>query len=42
MTAAFTIGKYEVQGRIGEGGVALVYQAFDPVIQRTVALKALS
>jgi serine/threonine-protein kinase len=42
MTAAFTIGKYEIQGRIGEGGVALVYQAYDPVIQRTVALKALS
>ncbi|HEX9180582.1 MAG TPA: response regulator [Burkholderiales bacterium] len=42
MTASFTIGKYEVQGRIGEGGVAIVYQGYDPVIQRTVALKALS
>ncbi|HEX6828487.1 MAG TPA: protein kinase, partial [Burkholderiales bacterium] len=42
MSASFTIGKYEVQGRIGEGGVALVYQAYDPVIQRTVALKAVT
>jgi serine/threonine protein kinase len=42
MSATLTIGKYEIQGRIGEGGVAVVYQAYDPVIQRTVALKAVN
>ncbi|HSD61073.1 MAG TPA: serine/threonine-protein kinase, partial [Burkholderiales bacterium] len=41
MTSPANIGKYEIQGRVGEGGVAVVFQAYDPVIQRTVALKAL-
>ncbi|QIB66057.1 serine/threonine-protein kinase [Kineobactrum salinum] len=36
-----TIGRYQVQEHIGEGGMAHVYKAFDPSINRTVALKIL-
>jgi serine/threonine-protein kinase len=36
-----TIGRYQVQKHIGEGGMAHVYKAFDPSINRTVALKIL-
>ncbi|NND66118.1 MAG: serine/threonine protein kinase, partial [Halioglobus sp.] len=36
-----TIGRYEVQELIGEGGMALVYRAFDPEINRAVAMKLL-
>lgn len=35
------IGRYDIQGHIGEGGMAHVYRAFDPGINRTVALKIL-
>jgi serine/threonine protein kinase len=33
------IGKYEVVARIGAGGFGTVYEAFDPLIQRKVAIK---
>lgn len=33
------IGKYTVERLIGRGGMSIVYQAVDPSIQRTVALK---
>ena len=36
-----SIGRYEIQEHIGEGGMAEVYKAFDPEINRTVALKVL-
>ncbi len=36
-----TIGRYEVQGRLGEGAMADVYRAHDPGIGRTVAIKVL-
>ncbi|MDX1734225.1 MAG: serine/threonine-protein kinase, partial [Halioglobus sp.] len=36
-----TIGRYEIGEHIGEGGMAQVYRAFDPEIDRTVALKVL-
>lgn len=33
------IGKYEILGKIGSGGFAVVYKGFDPFIKRTVAIK---
>jgi len=36
-----TIGKFEVHGILGKGGMGTVYSAFDPTIQRPVAIKAL-
>ncbi|MBI2311258.1 MAG: protein kinase [Betaproteobacteria bacterium] len=41
MTDAFKIGKYEIRGRLGEGGMGVVYEGHDPVIQRIVALKCI-
>lgn len=35
------VGRYEIQEHIGEGGMAHVYRAFDPQINRVVALKIL-
>jgi hypothetical protein len=36
------IGKYEVIGQIGRGGMGTIYRARDPVLQRAVALKVIS
>ena len=36
-----TIGKFEVHGILGRGGMGTVYSAFDSTIQRPVAIKAL-
>lgn len=33
------IGKYEVRGQLGTGATAIVYQAYDPIIERTLAIK---
>jgi serine/threonine protein kinase len=35
------VGRYEIVEHIGEGGMANVYKAFDPEINRSVALKIL-
>ncbi len=35
------IGRYEIQEHIGEGAMAMVYRAFDPEINRSVACKVL-
>jgi serine/threonine protein kinase len=36
---AHTIGRFELQGVIGEGAMGTVYRAYDPTIGRTVAIK---
>jgi serine/threonine-protein kinase len=40
-TTKQTVGKYEIERKIGEGGFGIVYQARDTVLERTVALKQL-
>ncbi|HEY0915355.1 MAG TPA: hypothetical protein VGE22_10825, partial [Solimonas sp.] len=34
-----TIAKYEIRGEIGRGACGVVYKAFDPFVQRDVAIK---
>ncbi len=39
--AIVTIGKYQIRGELGRGGMATVYEAWDPTFDRKVALKVL-
>ena len=36
-----TIGRYEIRGELGRGGMATVMRAYDPMFKREVALKVL-
>jgi serine/threonine-protein kinase len=39
MTIPTTIGRYEVRGVLGEGGMATVLEGWDPILHRTLAIK---
>jgi eukaryotic-like serine/threonine-protein kinase len=41
MTVPRIVGKYEIVDAIGTGGMGTVYRAFDPTLERMVALKIL-
>ena len=42
MTGNLISGRYELDGRLGSGGMSSVYQATDRVLERTVAVKVLA
>src|ERR1043165_2868836 len=35
------VGPYEIRGFVGQGGMGQVYRAYDPRLERTVALKVI-
>jgi serine/threonine-protein kinase len=41
MSALTKFGKYEIRRELGKGAMGIVYEGFDPVIERTVAIKTI-
>jgi serine/threonine-protein kinase len=41
MTELTRLGKYELRRELGKGAMGIVYEGFDPVIERTVAIKTI-
>ena len=39
LQSGYSFGRYVIQKRIGQGGMAVVYKAFDPELNRDVAIK---
>ena len=39
MSASTKVGKYEIRGTLGKGAMGVVYQGYDPILDRTVAIK---
>jgi serine/threonine-protein kinase len=39
MSAVETLGKYEIRRQLGRGAMGTVYEGFDPIIERIVAIK---
>jgi len=42
LTAGTKVGEYQIQARIGEGGMGTVYSAVQPIIGKKVAIKVLA
>src|SRR5262249_60641553 len=41
MDAPKKLGKYEIRRELGKGAMGVVYEGFDPTIERVVALKTI-